>query len=381
MENKAFSKIIIIVIICIVLVGYGAVAYFLLSKKGTTPTKIGVSWEYFENSPKGITSIMVINEDVFLVGSNYSGEGLWKSIDGGKTWIKDSYWDSLLVSGPGAKVKMSDFPTSFAADPQNPQIIYTTSLSNGIYKSLDKGETWAPINKGVKLPLYTSYLEGGEVKFRKEYGKEGEIGMTQIVVSPSEPNVLYAIGGDKYIFKSSNYGKNWELLNEEKPMYMGSLVVHPDDSEIIFSGDSDLYKSNNGGKTWQEMKLPDLKIIEYGSLIVNHLNPDMLYIVTRGDGVYKSTDGGKSWKSIFEGKWATGLVMESSNPNNLYLGTELEGIFISNDGGENWKAANNGLTGKGEDHFLFPIINTLYWDENSKTIYAGTSQGVFRYSK
>jgi photosystem II stability/assembly factor-like uncharacterized protein len=170
--------------------------------------------------------------------------------------------------------------------------------------------------------------------------------------------------------------RTWHQIGGPESGQIIKLIIDPLNPSILYTGSfgSGVYKSTDGGVNWIQINagLPD------GSdtylLSMDPSNPATLYVGTVGDGVFKSTNGGNSWSSINTGLTSLRVHMapeiDPSNPSILYVGTEsgTEGsvIFKSINGGENWWSVsrNNGLP-HGE-------VNNLAIDPlDSSTIYAG----------
>ncbi|WP_286261749.1 VPS10 domain-containing protein [Thalassotalea atypica] len=227
------------------------------------------------------------NSDVVYVAAqgplwNKGGDrGLYKTIDGGKTWEK-----SLNIS---EHTGVSDI----AFDPQNPDVIYATSyqrrrhvwtLINGgpessIHKSTDAGKTWTKINKG--LPSV-------------------ELGRIGIDVAPSDGNIVYAIveaqKGKSGFYRSIDGGASWHKQSDYvsgSPQYYQEIVVDPKNANRVYSLDTYLMVSEDGGKTFTKAGEAD-KHVDNHALWIDPNNTNHLIIGSDG-GVYESWDRAKHW--------------------------------------------------------------------------------------
>ena len=212
--------------------------------------------------------------------------GLYKSIDGGKTWKKtlgNSEWIGV---------------TDIVMDPRDPDVLYAATWQrhrtvaaymgggpgSGIHKSTDGGETWAELKNG--LPS----------------GNMGKIGLA---ISPQKPDVLYAaieldrrMGG---IYKSTDRGASWSkqsntVSGATGPHYYQELVASPHQFDKIYLMDVWVQYSEDGGKTFQNMS-------ERGKHSDNHAmvfrtdDPDYMLVGTDG-GLYETFDDTKNWRFI-----------------------------------------------------------------------------------
>lgn len=163
--------------------------------------------------------------------SDYPGARILRSTDGGSSWQEVG---SGFPSGADTSIH------GFAFDPNDSNIVYVvtssheiglprTSTTLGIYKSVDRGETWISINNGLTT------LE-----------------VDSIVASPATPGLLYA-GTENGVFRSANAGANWMPTNLTKSIR--SLLIDPIDTDSIFAGTQEgLFWSSDGGSTWQQIK-------------------------------------------------------------------------------------------------------------------------------
>ena len=164
--------------------------------------------------------------------------GVYRTTDGGKTW------KHIL------KVNENTGCSSLSMDPLNPKILYAgmwefrrqphTFNSGGpgsnLYRSIDGGETWEILRNG--LP-------------------EGNLGRITVTVAPSRPNVVYAIveAEKTALYRTDDLGHNWEEMNSSqsvagRPFYFGHLYVDPKNHDRVYKPGQSLSISENGGRTF-----------------------------------------------------------------------------------------------------------------------------------
>jgi len=251
---------------------------------------------------------------------------------------------------------MSGRISDVAKDPSNPSTWYVATASGGVWKTTNNATTWKPIFDG-----YNSYTTG------------------TIVVDPINPNILWLGTGENAsqrsagygdgVYKSLDAGRSWTNVGLEKSEHIGKIVLDPRDPNVVYvaaqgsiwapGGDRGLYKTTDGGKNWKKI----LGISEntgVADVILDPRNPDILYaasyqrrrhvgiLVAGGpeSAIFKSVDGGKNWKKLTKGlpggdKGRIALGISPQQPDIIYAHIAAEkgksGFFRSSDRGESWQ--------------------------------------------
>jgi photosystem II stability/assembly factor-like uncharacterized protein len=216
--------------------------------------------------------------------SSGGARGLYKTVDGGQTW------DAILTISENTGV------SDIAFDPRNANVIYATSYQrrrhvwtvvgggpeSAIYKSLDAGQTWRKITKG---------LPGVDL---------GRIG---IAVSPQQPDVVYAIvpaaWGESGFYRSSDGGENWQRMSDyatTDPQYYQELFADPHQFDRVYSLDTFLEVTDDGGRTWQRTNTR-FKHVDNHALVFDAQDPDYLMIGCDG-GIYETWDRCQTWRHV-----------------------------------------------------------------------------------
>lgn len=244
------------------------------------------------------------------------GDGVYKSLDGGKTWKNMGLKNSRQIGG-------------VVVDPQNPDIVYVGAEGSvwgpggdrGFYKTTDGGKTWKKV------------LEISE-----------NTGVKNVVMDPRDPNVLYVsaeqrrrhvftkIGGgpETAIYKTTNAGETWDKLTSGLPSVdMGGmgLAISPVNPDYIYAiieaaGDaSGLYRSTNRGASWQKMSGHVSQGQYFNRIFCDPKDADKIYNMETVSQV--SEDGGKTWKPIGNNKRHVddhAMWIDPENPKHFLIG-------------------------------------------------------------
>lgn len=315
-------------------------------------TNAGVTWVpiFDKQTVASIGAIAIAPSDpkIIYVGTGESdirsdlasGDGVYRSTDGGETWQNVGLHDTRQIS-------------RIVIDPQNAKIVYVGALGHaygpndgrGVYKSTDGGEHWIKV------------LDQGP-----------EIGIADLAIASDRRNVLLAAtwrthrppwstyapidGAGSGIFRSQDGGNSWTRLNAsglpDGDWGRPAVAVSPDGKRVYALIDdgkkSGLYRSDDGGDSWS-LKNSDARLTSrawyFGNITVDAQNPDVFYVPNVA--LYRSEDGGQTI-SIVRG--APGgddyhqLWVDPKNPARIILATD-QGTTISIDRGQTWSTWYN----------------------------------------
>ena len=240
-----------------------------------------------------------------------SPQGLFRTEDGGKTWKGvDGFNKHPMVNKwtGGDQDGTPDGPKlhSILVDPRDSNHLYLSMSGGGTFESLDKGQSWNPLNKGVAadfLPVENP-----------EYGHDPHC----VVYHPQNPDLLYQ-QNHCGIYKLQRPAEIWERIGDNMPKDVGDIGfpigVHPQDQNMIWVFPMD------GTDVW------------------SRTSPDGI------PAVYKSNDGGNSWEPKNNGlpknnAWLTvfrqAMAVDSLDPAGVYIGSTSGHIWASDDEGESW---------------------------------------------
>lgn len=210
--------------------------------------------------------------------------GVYKSIDGGKTWKK------ILFANEHAGV------VDLIMDPTNPRILYAStwrvqrtpySLSSGgdgsaLWKSTDSGETWTEISTKTGFP-------------------EGILGIIGVTVSPVNNQRVWAMVENKDqggLYRSDDGGETWSQVNSERKLrqrawYYTRVYADTKDVDKVYVLNVRYHKSTDGGRTFSTHNAPHG---DHHDLWIAPENPDRMVIGDDG-GAQVTYDGGETWST------------------------------------------------------------------------------------
>ncbi len=229
---------------------------------------------------------------------------IFKTTDGGKTWNElpnlRSAKGHLWQPGAGGMAVHT-----ILLDPKNPRRIYIAISAAGAFRTDDGGQTWKPINQGLKSPYELP-------------DPDAEVGhcVHRIALHPSRPDVLFM---QKHwdIMRTDNAGEQWSEVSGNLPTDFGFPIdVHAHEPETIYvvpitsdslhyppDGKLRVYRSKTGGHEWEPLTkgLPQKDCyvnVLRDAMAVDQLDPCGVYFGTTSGTVYCSADGGDSWNTI-----------------------------------------------------------------------------------
>lgn len=336
------------------------------------------------------------------------GVGILKSIDGGDSWFKALDWSLDELTGVW----------DIVLNPLNPNTVWAAT-TRGVYRSYDAGQTWAladdfsmatdieihPQDTSRIWVAHGSYQSPDVgVYYSANAGNSWSLvaglpsdytGRTQLSISPSQPNIMYASVADAFasigLYKSTNGGLNWQLINAQdvavhQGWYSHDVAIQPNDPNTIIYAGLDVHKSTDGGATllqksyWYKWQFGQTAVggpegpFDYvhgdvHGLYFSPFNSNEVFAVTDG-GVFYSGDAGESWEGR-NGNYQSQQFYAnfSSSTTDPYfaiggLQDNATAIYIGDDA---WVRV---LGGDGMSTAIDPTDDNIVW---------GSSQGLSLY--
>ncbi len=315
----------------------------------------GRTWQpIFDDQPTasvGAIAVAPSDPNVIYVGSGEGlhrpdlsvGDGVYKSTDAGKTWTHLGLRDGQQI--PQLAVDPKNADRVFVAVAGHP---YGPNEERGIYRSIDGGKTFE------KVLYRDENIGASDVQIDPSNPEIVYAALWESREGPWENGVFNGNGGG--IFKSVDGGKTWRQLTKGLPdnIVQANLAIAPSAPKTVFAAVktktiAKLYRSDDGGETWRgttDDPRPGLGI-GGGDLPVVRFDPKNPQIVYSASIVcWKSTDGGKSWdgwRGAPGGDDYQNVWINPNNPDIILLGVD-QGAIVTVNGGKSWSSWYNQST-------------------------------------
>ncbi len=304
----------------------------------------GTTWKpvtdgQIKSSSVGAVAVSESNPDVIYIGMGETelrgnimqGDGVYKSIDAGKTWTHVGLGDTQAI----ARIRV---------DPSNPDIVYVAALGHpygwnaerGVFRTRDGGKTWQKV-------LY----------------KDDHAGAIDLALDPHDSRVIYAAIWDAYrtswtlssggprsgFYKSTDGGDHWTEITRNTGLPQGiigkiGVAVSADSNRLyamVEAEDGGLFRSEDAGAHWSRIN-EDRRLRQrafyYTRITADPKNKDVVYILNTG--LYKSADGGKTVKQLRPRHGDQHDLWIASNDPLRMINSNDGGANVSVNGGETW---------------------------------------------
>jgi len=297
--------------------------------------------------------------------------GLFKTVDGGKTWEK-------LTAG--LPLHPASGCTDLVMDPQNPRILYAAfyerlrkpyhfhsgGMHGGIFRSTDAGKTWVKLTQG--LPEGPTGRIGLAI-----FRKDPRI-LTALVEAPASKDLSRPGSG---LYRSEDGGKSWKYINtyNNRPFYYSQVALHPTDSRRVYILTTRFMVSTDGGVTLKDGS-PDQEVHgDFHAIWLDPRHPDRYYLGA-DKGASLTHDQGKAFQ-LFDNLpiaqyYRIGVDMQE--PYTIYGGLQDNGFFATSSFSRDSRGILNEASWKvhwGDG--MYGAVNPFNWRE----VYTGSENGSY----
>lgn len=258
--------------------------------------------------------------------------GIYRSIDGGQNWEQ-----TLFITDTTAAIELVQHPT-------NPDVLYagmwertrsltarrSFGLSTGIWRTSDGGDNWEELTNG--LP-------------------QDEAGRVGIVISPSNPDVMYAWydmpDQDVELYRSDDGGDSWTQkptgsiagMNSTFGWYFGQIRIDPNDEDRIYLLGMEMWRSENGGNNWTVLS-------DYGNMDEIHVDHHAMKTDPATGKIWEGNDGGLYYSMNYGNNWVKvnnlpvtqpySLDVSQQDPEIVVCGSQDNGSNLTTNGVDQW---------------------------------------------
>ncbi len=297
------------------------------------------------------------NPEIFYIASVSSG--VWKTIDGGKTWqFLSASWDRLNYGR-----------MQLVMNPSNPNIIFAIVGQSYYYKTLDGGATWTLAS--INIPNY------------------GNAMILNLYIDSSNPNnIIVSSGYPFYMMKSTDGGQTWST--NRNGAIISSLVYQPNNTSVVYISNDfgEIYKSINGGDSYNKIFQDPDNNLYTSRLAVTPAAPENIYYSSSGSlgtPVFLSINSGNSFNKITpnnnywynQGNYCHALAVSPTDPNDIWAG--LGELQRTTNGGGIWNQVQNNeeITNIMDIHYTY---FTLSFQQNTNKLFICSGGGLYRYN-
>jgi photosystem II stability/assembly factor-like uncharacterized protein len=343
---------------------------------------------------RSVTSTGVIGKPhTYYMGA--TGGGVFKTTDDGITWKNSS--DTFFKTGSVGAIAVSESDTNIVVVGMGEHAArgVMTSMGDGVYKSMDAGKTWTHL--GLEKTRHISdvvihptdpniiYItaQGAQYSPSKERGiyrttnggkswknilsVNDSAGASSLSMDMTNPRILYASmwqhqrypwfmesGGEgSGLYKSHDGGDTWEKMKDGLPKVFGKSGIsvsraNPDRVFAVIEAEGKkggVYRSDNAGKTWKQVNTNRVNIARswyYMEIFADPQNENVVYVLNAP--VMKSIDGGKSFSTISVPHGDNHHLWINPNDNSNLINSNDGGANISFNGGKSWSTQQNQAT-------------------------------------
>lgn len=305
------------------------------------------------HTPHDVVGDVVVSPRFAEDGTAYTivREYLLKSEDRGDTWARQNV-------GLDNKHNLS----AVAISASDPNVLYTGSRGDGVYRSDDGGASWSKVNDGL----------------------DDHMSIRQLVVAPHDHDVVFGITTEGTAVRTADGGDSWAPVADLEGEALTTLSFAPDDPDRVYAGGNGVvWQSTDGGERWDALDVGDVHVV---AVAVGPGEGDdrFLHLGTQSNGI-AVLDDGEPVDVAADGLTDQRVIDVEQVPGDpdgatLVASTWEEGAFRSTDHGQSWEHVGEGLTTDVQadelDRAHFGGIAIAGGD--TPTFFLGSFDGLFR---
>ncbi len=306
------------------------------------------------------------------------GIDLWKSMDGGGTFARKSYWYAwrfgvVPIGGPEGPANYSHADHHAAMyHPIDPDIVYFTN-DGGVFRSLDNGETFEGVNGGYATTQFyngfscawnDSNLAIGGLQDNSTVVYEGTAAWRRVIgadgcwtaIDQQNHNIMYGetqwLGIRKSLLRGRENGwvpvtNGISFSSTDEVSFAAPYILSSVDPQVLYAGTNRVFKSTDGASSW--LATNGGRVLDGNpllSLAMSATNTDTVYAgtspITTGAHVFRTINGGLTWEDItgdLPDRYPMDITVDPTNSRNVYVvfsGFGTSHLFKSNDAGLSW---------------------------------------------
>ncbi|PJE75681.1 hypothetical protein COV04_03720 [Candidatus Uhrbacteria bacterium CG10_big_fil_rev_8_21_14_0_10_48_11] len=281
--------------------------------------------------------------------------GVYKSADRGDTWATSNL--ILTTSGQSRPTLNDTNVQTLVMDPTDRQTLYLGSQGQGLFYTYDSAQRW---------------WQSGPIR-------SGTINDIAVPYNPNERCTVYAATVNR-ILKTTDCGRFWQqpYFDTRKDTSVLSLEINHQQAAVVLAGTStgEILKSDDAGQSWETVA----RLGGAVNRIVGHnINPSVFYAVVAKKGIWKTIDGGATWQDVSDGlkefsgaKDVSAIVVDPMHPDTMVAASKY-GLVRTTDAGVTW-AALQLLTPPGK----VVISDVAMNPQNASELYYTTTTTLYR---
>lgn len=410
--------------------GNASVAVVAAASGGVWKTEnAGITWtpifDHYGATSIGAVALSQATPQVIWVGTGeannrnsvFWGDGIYKSSDGGRTFANVGLRDTFQIA-------------RIVTDPHDPNLVYVAAVGDlwgpsgerGLFKSSDGGATWLRLSAGLpksadsgatdvamdpanSAVLYVAFYQRRRRPWRFDSGgpdggifktsdggahwiklgdglPAGPTGRIGLAIYRRNPGIVMAIveapGKETGIYRSEDAGGHWQHVNgyNNRPFYYSQIRINPANDQTVYVLSTNFEESNDGGRTFRRMTSPFGPNYDYHAMWIDPLHPDRFYL--GGDkGLWLSRDGGTTMR-FFDNlpiEQFYKVATDRRTPYAIYGGLQDNGAFGTESFTRDVIGVRNDASWKMHwDDGQYVAVDPTDW----RRIYSEGTQGTFR---